>query len=89
MSFYYIGYYTKNGNPNNFLEFPGCSIKMSYIINCMKINNIAIDVICLGESKENITHKSQSIKIDSLENNFFVGTTRKTIINSYVGSRHS
>ena len=75
MKLFYFGYYTGNSNPNGFLEFPGCSNKMSYIINCMKINNIAIDVICLGESKENITHKSQSIKIDSLENNFFVGTT--------------
>lgn len=79
MSFYYIGYYTKNGNPNNFLEFPGCSNKMSYIINCMKINNIAINVICLGESKDSRNYKSKEVKVDSLENNFFIGTIKYRI----------
>lgn len=75
MKLFYFGYYTGNSNPNGFLEFPGCNNKMSYIIDCLKFNYFFVDVICLGESKENITYKSKSIKIDSLENNFFVGTT--------------
>lgn len=79
VSLFYFGYYTKNGNPNNFLEFPGCSNKMSYIINCMKVNNIAIDVICLGESKDSRNYKSKEVKVDSLETNFFVGTIKYKI----------
>lgn len=76
MGIYYFGYYTKNDNPNNFLEFPGCNNKMTYIINCLKESNIAVNVICLGESKEGISCKSEKIKVDSLETNYYVGTTK-------------
>ena len=79
MEIYYFGYCTKNGNPNDFLEFPGCNNKMSYIINSIKSSNISLKVICLGESKDNITHSSKKLRIDSLEENFFVGTTKYKI----------
>lgn len=80
MSIFYFGYYTANGNPNNFLEFPGCSNKMSYIISSIKKNNIFLNVICLGESKDGINHSSKNLKVDSLENNFFVGTIKYKIL---------
>lgn len=80
MGIYYFGYYTRNGNPNNFLEFPGCSNKMSYIVNCLKINNLCVNVICLGESKDGRNHKSKKNEVDSLENNFFVGTIKYKIL---------
>lgn len=76
---YYFGYYTKNSNPNNFLEFPGCSNKMSYIVNSIKSSNISLTVICLGESRDGANHKSKDLKVDSLENNFFVGTMKYKI----------
>lgn len=76
MSLFYFGFYTKNCNPNNFLEFPGCNNKMSYIVNSIKSSNISLKVICLGESKDNITHSSKQLRIDSLEENFFVGTIK-------------
>lgn len=79
MSIFYFGYYTANGNPNNFLEFPGCSNKMSYIIRCIKKNNISLNVVCLGESKDSVNHSKKHLKIDSLEDNFFVGTTKYKI----------
>lgn len=73
---YYFGFYSKNGNPNNFFEFPGCNNKMSYIIRCVKKNNISLNVICLGESKNGVSHSKKNLTIDSLEDNFFVGTTK-------------
>lgn len=79
MSLFYFGFYTKNYNPNNFLEFPGCNNKMSYIINAIKSNNISVEIICLGESKDGVNHSKKNLKIDSLEDNFFVGTTKYKI----------
>lgn len=76
MSIFYFGYYTANGNPNDFIEFPGCSNKMGYIIRSLKRNNISINVVCLGESKDGVNHSSKKIKVDSLEHDFFVGTTK-------------
>lgn len=76
MSLYYFGYYTANGNPNNFLEFPGCSNKMSYIIRSLKKNNIPVNVVCLGESRDRANHSVKKIEVDSLEHNLLVGTTK-------------
>lgn len=76
MSIFYFGYYTANGNPNNFFEFPGCNNKMNYIVRCIKKNNISISVMCLGESKDGVSHSNKKLKIDSLEDNFFIGTTK-------------
>lgn len=76
MKIFYFGYYTKNSNINGFLEFPGCNNKMSYIIDCLKISGFSLEVVCLGESKDNIANGVKNVKVDSLENNFFLGTTK-------------
>ena len=77
MNVFYFGYYTNNANPNNFIEFPGCNTKMSYIIDSIKYNGIRVKVICLGESFKFM--KRKSLKIDDLEENLFIGTAKNKI----------
>lgn len=74
MSIYYFGYYTFNANPNEFRVFPGCNVKISYIIKSLKNNNIPVKVISLGESYKN--KSSKNFKVDELENNYFLATCR-------------
>ena len=76
-SLYYFGYYTYNSNPNDFKVFPGCNVKISYILNCIKINNLPVNVISLGESYTN--KSSKNFKVDELENNYFVATCKGRI----------
>lgn len=73
MSIYYFGYYTGKSNPNDFIEFPGCNIKMSYIIDSIKRNEIPLRVVCLGESSK--SNNSKLIEIDNFETNIFLATT--------------
>src|SRR5690606_15152938 len=54
----------------------GCNNKMNYIVRGIKKNNISISVMCLGESKDGVSHSNKKLKIDSLEDNFFIGTTK-------------
>ncbi|MBA2058331.1 glycosyltransferase [Psychrobacter cryohalolentis] len=78
MKVFYFGFYTKNINPNDFVTFPGCNTKMSYIIDAIKENDIPIDVICLGESFKKATKKY--MKIDDLEVNTFVSTVSNRVL---------
>lgn len=51
---HYIGFYTKEGNPNHYIEYPSCNGKMSYIISCLTRMELNVHILSLGESH----HKS-------------------------------
>ena len=72
---YYIGYYTKSYNPNQFASNPSGSNKMGYIISVLKESGRKVDVISLGESKN--FNLSKKIKIDDLESVSFISTVGK------------
>lgn len=75
---YYFGYYTVNGNPNSFRMFPGCNVKMSYIVKTLKKNGFSLKVICLGESFK--YNRRKIYKIDEFEDNLYVATLPTRIL---------
>ena len=47
---HYIGFYTKEGNPNHYIEYLLCNGKMSYIIICLTRMGLTVHILSLGES---------------------------------------
>lgn len=47
---HYIGYYTSQGNPNDYIVFPSCNGKMDYIVRCLTESGYPLSILSLGES---------------------------------------
>ncbi len=74
---HYIGFYTKEGNPNHYIEYPSCNGKMSYIISCLTKMGLNVHILSLGES-QNQSRRPLSKQKGTL-NIHYVGTIASNI----------
>lgn len=73
---YYIGFYSKNTNPNDFLVFPATNTKMDYIISAIKSADYRVTIFALGECKVKKIkfYKKKTEIIDDFEKIIYVST---------------
>jgi len=73
---YYVGFYSKLDNPNDFRIFPATITKMDYIISALKKADFRITVLALGEAqtKKKIVFNRKTITIDKQEKIIYVNT---------------
>ena len=84
-SIHYIGYHTKDDNPNEYYCFPAPSNKIGYIITVLKNIDYYVNVLSLGESI--VSHGSKKVIIDQQETINYVGTIGKANVLLKIGAR--
>jgi hypothetical protein len=73
---YYVGFYSKLDNPNNFHVFPAINTKMDYIKSAIKKADFKITLFALGEAQTKKRHifKRRTEIVDNQEKIIYVNT---------------
>lgn len=76
---YYVGFYSKSDNPNNFRIFPATNTKMDYIKSAIKNAGFKMTILALGEAqtKKKYIFKRRTEIVDKQEKIIYVNTLGK------------